>query len=182
MTTTLRVPSVAAQVPPAEAMAIIDALYRYGAGQDLHDPELFASAFAMNARVDLTGPALLLGVSLPVFDGRAVIVQALMAMTRGLDTTHTVTNPRITAYDGERATLFALVETQHLLKNDHRRHLLLKNIYDVRLSRRGDHWVIDDLRISNVWTTGDPAVLLPAATGGPRRSSTAGAPPLERYV
>ena len=165
MTNSLRAPGGTVVVPPAEALAIVDALYRFGAGQDRHDPELFASAFSADARLDFTGPALLLGVSLPVFEGRAVIVQAIMATTQGLDTTHTVTNPRVTSYDGERATLFALVEAQHLPRHDHRRHLLLKNIYQVRLSRRDDGWVIDDLHIRNVWMTGDPAVLLPAATG-----------------
>ena len=79
-----------------------------------------------------------------------------------LDTTHTITNPRVTAYDGEHATLFALVEAQHLPRTDHGRHLLLKNIYTVVLSKRGTRWTIDRMHIDNVWMTGDPSVLFAA--------------------
>jgi hypothetical protein len=78
-----------------------------------------------------------------------------------LDTTHSVTNPRVTRYDGQSASLFALVEAQHLPRADHARHLLLKNLYAVELSRAGDRWVIDHMRIDTVWRTGDPAVLFP---------------------
>jgi len=31
-------------VPPADRVEIVDALYRFGTGQDLHDPALFDSA------------------------------------------------------------------------------------------------------------------------------------------
>jgi len=58
-------------------------------------------------------------------------------------------------------TLIALVEAQHLPRDDHSRHLLLKNVYEARLSRQGARWVIEHLRIDNVWTSGDPAVLFP---------------------
>jgi hypothetical protein len=74
-----------------------------------------------------------------------------------------VTNPRI-ALGGDRATLVALVEAQHLPSGDHRRHLLLKNIYTVELSRDGVRWVIDRLRIDNVWFDGDPTVLFPGTS------------------
>jgi hypothetical protein len=93
---------------------IVDALYRFAAGQDLHDAALFESAFAEDAELDFTGPAGHLGMTLPVFVGRRAIVETILSTTSRLDTTHIVTNPRITAYDGEHATLFALVEAQHL--------------------------------------------------------------------
>lgn len=150
------------EIPPADFIAIADALYRFGAGQDLHDPQLFKSAFAPGATLDFTQPAERLGVPLPVFEGREAIVEAVMGSTGELDTTHTVTNPRVTAYDGGRATLFALVEAQHLPRGSRERHLLLKNLYFVELSRSGSRWVIDRMRIENVWHTGDPAVLFPA--------------------
>ncbi|HEX6928068.1 MAG TPA: nuclear transport factor 2 family protein [Gammaproteobacteria bacterium] len=147
-------------VPPADRAAIVDALYRFGAGQDLKSRELFESAFTQDATLDFTGPARRLGANIPVFEGLAMIAETVLGTTADLDTTHTVTNPRITAYDGERATLFALVEAQHLPKNDHSRHLLLKNIYamEVRRELRG-HWAIARMLIDNVWLTGDPGVL-----------------------
>lgn len=148
-------------VDPSDRVAIVDALYRFGAGQDLHDRSLFESAFSLDATVDFTGPARRLGVTLPVFEGRQVIADIILSTTSRLDTTHTVTNPRVTAYNGEQATLFALVEAQHLPQNDHSRHLLLKNIYTVKLLREDNQWVIDHMRIETVWLTGDPSVLFP---------------------
>lgn len=149
------------QVEPHDHAAIVDALYRFGAGQDLHDRSLFESAFSLNATVDFTGPARWLGATIPVFEGRQAIADTILATTSRLDTTHTVTNPRITTYDREHATLFALVEAQHLPQGDHSHHLLLKNIYTVELSKEDDLWVIDAMKISLVWMTGSPFVLFP---------------------
>ena len=151
------------EVKPQDRAAIVDALYRFGAGQDLHDRALFESAFSEEATLDFTGPARRLGVEMPLLATRQAITEAIMAATGKLDTTHTVTNPRITAYDGERAELFALVEAQHLPRRDHSRHLLLKNIYTLEISRRDGRWTIDHMRIDNVWMDGDPAVLFPPA-------------------
>lgn len=144
------------QIAPSDRAAIIDALSRFGAGQDLHDRSLFESAFSPDATVDFTGPAQRLGVTIPVFEGQQAITDTILSTTSGLDTTHTVTNPHVTAYDGAHATLFALVEAQHLPRGDHSRHLLLKNIYTVELSREDTQWVIDHMRIDLVWLTGDP--------------------------
>lgn len=149
----------AVKLTPADRVDIIDALYRFGAGQDLRDRRLFESAFSAYATLDFTGPARRLGATIPVFQGRENIVETVFSTIRNLDTTHTVTNPRVTAFEGDHATLFALVEAQHLPRNDHGRHLLLKNIYTLDLSRHGDLWVIDRMMIENVWWTGDRSVL-----------------------
>ncbi len=97
------------QIAPSDRVAIVDALYRFGAGQDLHDRSLFESAFSPDATVDFTGRAQRLGVTIPVFEGRQAIADTILLTTSGLDTTHTVTSPRVTAYDEKHATLFALV-------------------------------------------------------------------------
>ena len=149
------------QVNPNDRIAIVDALYRFGAGQDLHNRSLFESAFSQDATVDFIKPAQRLGATIPVFEGRQVIADTILSTISNLDTTHTVTNPRITAYDGEHATLFALVEAQHFPQGDHSRNLLLKNIYMVELKREDDQWVINHMMIENVWLTGDPTVLFP---------------------
>jgi hypothetical protein len=149
---------------PADHAEIVDALYRFGAGQDLRDRALFDSAFSVDATLDFTAPARRLGTTLPIFHGRQAIGDTVFETIAGLDTTHTITNPRVTGYDGQHATLFALVEAQHLPRNDHRRHLLLKNIYTVTLSRHGERWTIDRMHIDNVWMNGDPSVLF----GDPR--------------
>jgi len=78
--------------------------------------------------------------------------------TGRVDTTHQVTNPRITI-DGDTARLTALVEAQHLLVADPTTRALLKNPYDVDLIRYGDRWVIRRLRIDNTWYTGEPTAI-----------------------
>ena len=150
-------------VDPADHLAIVDALYRFAAGQDMSDRTLFESAFAEDAVLDFTQPAKRLGVDVAMFKSRAHIADAIFAAIAALDTTHTVTNPRITDYDGRHATLTALVEAQHLPRADHSRHLKLKNIYRIELSRAVDAWVMDHVRIDNVWMEGDPKVLFPSA-------------------
>jgi ketosteroid isomerase-like protein len=144
-----------------DRVAIIDALYRFGAGQDLKDRALFESAFTPDAELDFVQPARKLGVDLAVFKGREHISSGIMAALARLDTTHTVTNPRV-EIEGDTATLFALVEAQHLLKTDHLQFLLLKNVYWVKLRRAEQgRWRIAHMRISNVWMDGDPRVLFP---------------------
>lgn len=139
---------------------IVDALHRFAAGQDLREPELFASAFAPEAELDFVQPAKKLGVDLPVFKGRDAIVSSITAALAEVDTTHSVTNARVNI-SGERASLFALVEAQHLPRRDHSRHLLLKNFYWVSLARTGTRWAITRMRIENAWYHGDPKVLFP---------------------
>jgi hypothetical protein len=154
----------------ADHIAVVDALYRFGAGQDLRDRGLFESALSADATLEFSEPARRLNAGISVLRGRRVIADAVFAAIENLDTTHTVTNPRITSYDGRHATLFALLEAQHLPRDDHSRHLLLKNICRVDLSRRDHSWIIDHARIDTVWFTGEPSVLFPA----PVRSAVGG--------
>ena len=106
-----------------------------------------------------------LGVTIPVFEGRQAIADTVLAATEPLDTTHTITNVRVIAYDGERATVSALIEAQHLPRGDHSRHLLLKNRLSVELSRQGECWVIQRMRFDNAWREGDASVLFAEAAG-----------------
>ncbi len=150
-------------VDAQDRAAIVDALYRFGAGQDLRDRTLFESALSAQATLDITGPARRLGVELPVIQGRGAITDVIMGTASRLDTIHTVSNPRITAYDGWRARLSALVEAQNLPRDDHSRQLLLKNLYTVDLFKHEGLWVIDALLIESLSITGDPEVLFPKA-------------------
>lgn len=157
-------PSKSKFVDPQDRAAIVDALYRFGAGMDQRDRALFESAFSPWASLDLSGAARRLGFELPVIQGRDAITEAIMAEVSRVDTTHTITNPRITNYDGRRARLSALVEAQNLPRGDHSRHLLLKNIYTVALTKQDEDWTIDALLIENLWLDGDPEVLFPKPT------------------
>lgn len=138
--------------------AVVEALYRFAAGIDLRDRALLSSAFAMNAVSDFGPAAAKAGFEYPVLHGRDAIVEALSGSLGGLDTTHSISNPRVT-FEGEAAHLDVLVEAQHVPSHDPSRHYLMKNRYDVVLVREGADWVIEHVTIDNVWRSGDPGVL-----------------------
>jgi hypothetical protein len=161
MTPTTHDPEVRAL---SDRVEIVDALYRFAAGQDLDDEDLFLSAFAPDASLDFTQPARRFGAEVPVMEGRATIA-GIMTTVAPLDTTHTVTNPRVVIDGGGRARLTALVEAQHVTRTSPRRHFLLKNIYEVDLVADGGRWVVRHMVIRTVWSDGDPSVLFgPAVT------------------
>lgn len=160
---TTNVPA-AGPAPACGVSEVIDALYRFAEGQDRRVRELFESAFGHDAIVDFTHPAQRFGKTLPRFVGRAAIADTIMGTTASMITTHSVSNPRVTV-SGDRAELTALVEAQHVLRDDRSRYLLLKNFYTLALSRRGTSWEIDHMKIENAWYSGDPKVLFgPNAT------------------
>jgi septum formation inhibitor-activating ATPase MinD len=142
----------------ADKFAVIETLYRFAAGIDLRDNELLASAFAEDAVSDFGPAAAKAGFEYPVLQGRDTIVSALSGSLGQVDTTHSVSNPRV-SINGDSAHMNALVEAQHVLQNDHSRHYLMKNRYDVELIRQGGLWLIERVTIDNVWRTGDPGVL-----------------------
>ncbi|MFE3516743.1 nuclear transport factor 2 family protein [Streptomyces sp. NPDC059166] len=137
---------------------ILDALFRFGLGQDLKDPQLLASAFTAAAELDFSPAAARWGGRPPVMAGRSTIVTTILGLSGRVDTTHQVTNARIVV-DGDTARLTALVEAQHLLVADRGVFALLKNPYAVDLVRDGDRWLINRIRIENSWFTGDPATI-----------------------
>ena len=142
----------------ADKFAVIDTLHRFAAGIDLRDWALLASAFTSNAVSDFRPAAAKAGFEYPVLEGRDIIVSALSGALSQLDTTHSVSNPRVTL-NGDMARLDALVEAQHVPQSDPSRHYLMKNRYDVELVREGGVWLIQRVTVDNVWRSGDPAVL-----------------------
>ncbi|MGW4892664.1 nuclear transport factor 2 family protein [Kitasatospora sp. NPDC004240] len=158
--------------PPGDTAAVVaelrdraeitDALYRFALGQDLKDRDLFASAFAADAELDFRPAAARWGAAPPLMAGRDTIVDTILELFTGrVDTTHQITNPRITV-DGDTARLTALVEAQHLLTADPTVHALLKNPYRVELVRDGGRWLIRRMRIENTWLVGDPVAVFGA--------------------
>jgi hypothetical protein len=142
----------------ADKLAAAETLYRFAAGIDLKDDDLLASAFAADAVSDFRPAAAKAGFEYPVLQGRENIVAALSGSLKSLETTHSVSNPRVIV-DGDLARLDALVEAQHVPAADPSRHYLMKNRYDVELVRQDDAWVIQRVTIDNVWRSGDLAVL-----------------------
>ncbi|TCQ97173.1 nuclear transport factor 2 family protein [Neorhizobium sp. JUb45] len=142
----------------ADRLAVVEALYRFTAGIDLRDSKLLSSALAEDAVSDFRPAAAKAGFEYPVIQGRDIIVSALTTSLASLDTTHSVSNPRVTI-DGDTARMDVLVEAQHVPRSDPSRYYLMKNRYDVELVRNGDVWVITYNTVDNIWRSGDPAVL-----------------------
>jgi ketosteroid isomerase-like protein len=142
-----------------DRLEIADAIYRFGAGIDFASEELFVSAFAPDAIVDVTSSNKLWGLNFPVFQGIDAILQVFKNSVFLLDTTHAITNPRI-QINGDTAKLYVVAEAQHLPPSDHSRHCLMKSQYDVSLVRDGDRWVINHLIINGIWFTGETIVLM----------------------
>ena len=93
-----------------------------------------------------------------MLQGRETIVEALSASLSGLDTSHSFSNPRVMV-DGDTARVDVLVEAQHVSSVNGARQYLMKNRYDVGLSRREAGWEITHVVVDNVWRMGDPSVL-----------------------
>lgn len=142
----------------ADRLAVVEALYRFAAGIDLRNSELLASSLAENAVSDFRPAAAKAGFAYPVIEGREVIVSALTTSLAALDTTHSVSNPRVTI-DGDTARMDVLVEAQHVPRSDPSRHYLMKNRYDVELVTNGEVWLITRNTVDNVWRSGDIGVL-----------------------
>jgi hypothetical protein len=159
--TMTKIVSAQSKVPFEDRVDIEDALYRFAAGQDLKDRALLESAFARDAVLDFVQPAGRLGLTIEPFRGRDAIVDAVWGATAELVTTHTITNVRIVEREGDRSRVTALIEAQHLPKDDESRNLLLKNMLDVELFREHGHWLIYRMTFRNMWKEGDPKVLFP---------------------
>lgn len=144
-----------------DKLAVVETLYRFAAGIDLRDDDLLASALAEDAVSDFRPAAAKAGFEYPVLEGRDSIVQALTGSLGHVDTTHSVSNPRVSV-NGDQARLDVLVEAQHVLKSDPARHYLMKNRYDVELVRQGPIWLIQRVTVDNVWRTGELAALFGA--------------------
>ncbi|QKX61814.1 uncharacterized protein TRUGW13939_08970 [Talaromyces rugulosus] len=142
----------------ADKLAVPDALYRFFAGIDHRDKTVLASSLAENAVSDFTRAGAKAGFEYPVLEGRETIISALTTSLASLDTSHNVSNPRVTL-NGDKAYLEALVGAQHVPRDDSSRHYLMMNHYKVDLIRHGEAWVILTCTVDNIWRDGDVAVL-----------------------
>ena len=144
----------------------MDALYRFGAGEDLGDPDLLASAFSEDAIVDFGPCGRKMGLDFPPVAGGDAIVRFLSATGRTQTTSHVISNGRVEAA-GAEARLRALVDATHVLKSDQSRRCRMMNWYEASLVRDARLWRIRRLVIASTWFTGDPQVLTGAPGPGP---------------
>ncbi|AGZ44150.1 nuclear transport factor 2 family protein [Actinoplanes friuliensis] len=144
--------------------AITDTLHRYAAGLDLNDADLLSSSLTEDAVVDL-GPAMRrIGYDFPPLAPRETVVTSLIGAVGPLDSSHSISNVRITL-DGDRATVLAYAQAQHFKPGSGSdpavtRHALMMNRYTASVVRDGEQWRIQHLDIANAWFEGDPLMLL----------------------
>ena len=146
--------------------AITDAVHRYTAGLDLGDTDLLASSLTEDAVVDLSPATAKIGFAFPALQPRQVVVDSLIPAVGPVDTSHAVSNVRITI-EGDTATVKCYAMAQHFApgdgpKPDRTRHALMMNRYDAEAVRDGETWRMSKLVIDNAWFEGDPDIL----TGG----------------
>lgn len=146
-------------LPESDRLDVVDALYWFGAGVDRHDGALLATAFSDDAVVDFSPCGRKMGLDFPVLTGASSILGFLGATGEHQTTTHVVTNPRV-AFDGEVATLQALVDATHRPKHDHSRHCRMMNWYAAELVRPDGLWRMRRPVIESAWFSGDAQVLL----------------------
>ncbi|MGH6657367.1 MAG: nuclear transport factor 2 family protein [Actinocrinis sp.] len=142
---------------------IADALHRYAAGIDENDAGLLASSLDPDAVVDLSRATAQIGVRFPTLVRRDVVVGSLISLFGPMDTSHALTNLRITV-DGDTAVLRCYAQTRHYPpgdgpRPDRTRNALMMNRYTAELVRCDGHWRIRHLVVDNLWFEGDPAVL-----------------------
>jgi ketosteroid isomerase-like protein len=144
--------------------AITDTLHRYAAGLDLNDADLLTSSLTEDAVVDL-GPAMRrIGYEFPALAPRQTVVDTLIGAVGPLDSSHSISNIRITV-DGDHATVLAYAQAQHFKPGSgsdpaETRHALMMNRYTASLVRDGEQWRIRHLDIANAWFEGDALMLL----------------------
>ena len=139
-------------------LEVMDALYRFGAGEDLADGRLLESAFSEDAVVDFGPCGREMGLAFPPIVGGDAIVRFLVASALTQTTSHVITNGRA-KLNGSQAELRALVDATHVLNSDKSRRCRMMNWYEASLVKDIRFWRIRHLVIASAWFTGDPKVL-----------------------
>ena len=152
---------VNAERDTSQNWAVVDALNRFGAGQDLSSTELLASAFTEDAWLDFVHPASLFGAAVRRFHGREQIVLSISDALKDVMTTHSFTNHRVDVKE-TNARLHALCEAQHIRQSD-KKQLLLKNWYWCDLELQEGIWKLSTVVIRNAWFEGSGDVLFKRA-------------------
>jgi hypothetical protein len=149
----------------ADHDAVLDAVQRYTQALDRYDGALLESALTEDATVDLSPAIARMGGEFPPLSPRAVILEQLLPAVGPLDTSHAISNPRI-SLDGDTATLTCYALAEHYPPGQGSdpkvtRHALMMNRYTADLVRDGGQWRIRTLVIENSWFRGDITLLLP---------------------
>ncbi|KAH8886310.1 hypothetical protein GQ53DRAFT_750802 [Thozetella sp. PMI_491] len=143
--------------------AIVDALSRALVGCDNHDAELFNSAWA-GEEVSFE----ILGGEKKVLPNLNTIRTHVLDRVGPMDTTHSISNIRVTAKDGadDTATITATSMAQHCPpgrgKEPDGPKYMVAGEYSADVVKMDGIWKLKKCALKVIWTQGDPSVM-----GGP---------------
>jgi hypothetical protein len=135
---------------------IAETVYKYAAGMDTRDWDLFRSIFADEVVADFSS-----------YSGQAPRTQTPDTMVKdarflisGLDASqHTMSNPRITI-DGDRAECIVYAQAHHVLVNDlGDPSYTFGCYYTDGLTRTSAGWKISSVQLTVLWHSGNKHVL-----------------------
>ncbi|RAH76249.1 hypothetical protein BO86DRAFT_425433 [Aspergillus japonicus CBS 114.51] len=146
------------KIPPQTKDAIIDPIYRVLISIDTASPALFASAIHEAARFTLNGRLL---------EGADAIKTHVYDTVSKIDTTHHLSNLRVTEFDEVKGTasLVATVLAQHYRPgeglNASSKGLLAGGLYfvDVIREEEDEVWRVKEWLLRVLWREGDEGVM-----------------------
>ncbi|KAK0612424.1 hypothetical protein B0T17DRAFT_475183, partial [Bombardia bombarda] len=140
---------------PRESIA--DAIYRIVNGLDSNDLDLFVSGWTEDAVFDINGIE---------SKGLLALKENLFGSISKLDTTHFVTNMRISISEGgETADLTANALSQHFRRGEGMKGGkgwlagVLYRVEVVKVAGVGEEWKVRDLKVVTLWAEGDVTVM-----------------------
>ncbi len=143
-----------------------DAVLKFATAVDTIDMDLYRSAFADECEYDLSD-----------FNGQApVTVKAadwaagIEPFLRGFDATQHVLSNFVFDIAGDRATVTAYVQAEHVRVNDKGDgSVTLGGFYNFGLKRTAHGWRIDRFKLTASWHRGNQGLYALAGSGTPRR-------------
>ncbi|RAK80074.1 nuclear transport factor 2 family protein [Aspergillus fijiensis CBS 313.89] len=163
------IPTFLPSIPPQTKDAIIDPVYRALLAIDTANPALFASAIHEAARFSLNGRLL---------EGADAIKTHVYDIVSRIDTTHHLSNLRVTAFDEVKGTasLVATVLAQHYRQAEgldaSSKGLLAGGFYFVEAVREGedsDVWRVKEWVLRVLWREGDESVMASVNGNGDKK-------------
>ncbi|MEL7452031.1 MAG: nuclear transport factor 2 family protein [Pseudomonadota bacterium] len=142
--------------------------YEYALGVDTCDWVLYRSIFADEIEMDFSDFSGAPAAKMPADSW----IEAVKPAFTGLDATqHTMTNP-IVDVEGDRATCKMYMQAVHFLKNDQGdRTFTMGGYYIDKLIKQDDRWLIQAVKLSVFWNTGNRHIMALATEIGTQKLS-----------
>lgn len=137
-------------------MEVCDLKYRYAAGIDTRDWDLYRSIFTDTVDIDFSSYHGRPAATMPA-DEWVAGVQPLF--TGLVATQHSMTNPRVEV-EGDRATMRMYMQAEHVLDSDDpSAWFTIGGYYTDQLERTGAGWKLSAVTLTVFWRRGRPDIM-----------------------